>query len=332
MGAGPAGTTTAIKCVEAGLKVAVLESRIFPRDRPGETLHPGIEPLLETLGVAQQIREANFIRHDGIWVQWNNAGEFIPFGSDQKGPWLGFQAWRGTFDGILLERAKALGVEVIHPCRALRPLINGEKVIGVATSKGDYRSRFVVDAAGGQHWLGKKLGLKINFFSSRLIAYYGYVEGNCLIENQRPAIIADQLGWTWRAKIQPYLYQWTRLNFSEQRLASDWKPEAFQGMVTKYKTRSADVTWRLVSPCAGRGYFLVGDAAGVLDPASSHGVLKAIMSGIMAGHLIVQLVNQDAELLIETYSQWLTNWFEHDLTELNKMYRNHPHPPQFITL
>lgn len=48
------------------LKVAVLESRIFPRDRPGETLHPGIEPLLETLGVAQQIREANFIRHDGI--------------------------------------------------------------------------------------------------------------------------------------------------------------------------------------------------------------------------------------------------------------------------
>ena len=56
------------------------------------------------------------------------------------------------------------------------------------------------------------------------------------------------------------------------------------------------------------------------------------MSGIMAGHLIVQLVNQDAELLIETYSQWLTNWFEHDLTELNKMYRNHPHPPQFITL
>ena len=44
----------------------MLESRIFPRDRPGETLHPGIEPLLETLGVAQQIREANFIRHDGI--------------------------------------------------------------------------------------------------------------------------------------------------------------------------------------------------------------------------------------------------------------------------
>lgn len=61
---------------------------------------------------------------------------------------------------------------------------------------------------------------------------------------------------------------------------------------------------------------------------SIHGVLKAIMSGMMAGHLIVQSVNHDTDLLIETYSQWLTNWFKHDLTAFNKMYQNHPYPPK----
>ena len=30
-------------------------------------------------------------------------------------------------------------------------------------------------------------------------------------------------------------------------------------------------------------FFVVGDTADVLDPASFHGVFKAIMSGIMAG-------------------------------------------------
>ena len=320
VGAGPAGTATAIACSQAGLKVAIFESCLFPRDHPGETLHPGIEPLLERLGVAEQVRGANFLRHDGNWVQWGGVRRFVPFGSDERGIWLGFQAWRANFDQILLERAKALDVEVIQPCQVLRPLLSGEQVMGVATSQGDYLARFVVDATGGKHWLAKQLGLEIQFYSPPLIAHYGYVEGGSLICDERPAIISDHQGWTWTAKIQPNLYQWTRLNFFSKRLAPNWKPEEFQGIPTKDKTRAADVTWRLVRLCAGQGYFLVGDAAFVLDPASSHGVLKAIMSGMMAGDLIRQSVNQDSAFLIGTYCQWLVNWFGHDLEMLQKMY------------
>ncbi len=322
VGAGPASTATAIQCIKAGLKVAILESRLFPRHRPGESLHPGIEPLLESLGVIDQFRQANFLRYEGIWVKLNDEQKhFVPFGSDEKGIWFGFQAWRETFDEILLQQAKALGVEIIQPCRALRPLINGKQVVGVTTTKGNYLARFVVDGAGGQHWLAKQLGLEVRFFSPRFIAYYGYVEGNSLTFHENPTFIADEQGWTWIAKIKPNLYQWTRLNFYLQRLTSDWKPQEFQAMSTKYKTLAVDVTWRLVSSFAGQGFFLVGDAAGVLDPASSHGVLRAIMSGMMVAHLIVQSINQDSKQFIEIYQKWLAKWFDHDLEELNEIYR-----------
>jgi flavin-dependent dehydrogenase len=56
---------------------------------------------------------------------------------------------------------------------------------------------------------------------------------------------------------------------------------------TGARRRGADVTWRIISPAAGPGFFLVGDAVAVLDPASSHGVLKALMTGMMAAHLIL---------------------------------------------
>ena len=43
-------------------------------------------------------------------------------------------------------------------------------------------------------------------------------------------------------------------------------------------------TWRMAERMAGAGWFIVGDAAATLDPTSSHGVLKALLSGMTAGH------------------------------------------------
>src|SRR5687767_2699976 len=51
LGAGPGGCAVAAKCAQAGLKVAVIENRKFPRERMGETFHPNLENLLKQLGV-----------------------------------------------------------------------------------------------------------------------------------------------------------------------------------------------------------------------------------------------------------------------------------------
>ncbi|MGL4498228.1 MAG: NAD(P)/FAD-dependent oxidoreductase, partial [Planktothrix sp.] len=93
-----------------------------------------------------------------------------------------------------------------------------------------------------------------------------------------------------------------------------------------------DVTWRQVSPPAGPGYFLVGDAATVLDPASSHGVLKAVMSGMMAAHLITQVLQGKAfeSQVITGYSQWMETWFQKDIEMLRNLYALLPSAPDWV--
>ena len=60
IGGGPAGTSAAITCAQSGLDVCILEDKNFPRYHVGETVHPGIEGLLQQLDIREKILNANF--------------------------------------------------------------------------------------------------------------------------------------------------------------------------------------------------------------------------------------------------------------------------------
>jgi flavin-dependent dehydrogenase len=332
IGSGPAGAAAAIASAQLGLQVILLEAQAFPRSHPGETLHPGVEPLLQQMGVLNSVLSAGFLRHTGNWVQWEGDRQFMAFGEDESGAWQGFQAVRADFDALLLTQAQALGVTVLHPCRALGLLTeNNGRVVGVETTQGRLRSAAVIDAAGGNHWGARQLGLSIQYHAPRLTAYYGYVAGDCPARDGAPAIAADEQGWTWTAKVRHQLYQWTRLSFVDQP-SHHWLPPEFAELTIRQPMRGADVTWRRVSQPAGEGYFLVGDAAIVLDPTSSHGVLRALMSGMMAGNLIAQCLRNNCieQQAIQHYCEWITQWFQHDLYKLRQLYRMLPNPPEWL--
>lgn len=328
VGAGPAGTSAAIRCAFAGLRVVLIERSEFPRHRPGETLHPGIEPLLKQLGVWERVEQAGFVRHSGQQVYRSGQNEFQEFGSDQNGPWLGLQAWRAEFDDILLQRARELGVEVWQPCSVLNATVReGRVLLGVESDRGTIEARFTIDATGSRHWLAGELQIPMRFESPRLLARYGYVEGDYTEAFEAPILKSDLSGWTWIARVRERTYQWTRLSLhsgSDDSWSDDavQRPAELQELTPTGHTCGADVTWRCVSAPAGPGYFLCGDAAAVLDPASSHGVLKAVMSGIYAGHLIEQVSsNLKSETAAATeYSDWLTRWFRHDVDALKQHY------------
>jgi hypothetical protein len=195
------------------------------------------------------------------------------------------------------------------------------------------RARFVVDGAGGRHWLARRLTLAIERHSPRLIARYGYVDGACPGRDEAPALVADPDGWSWTARVRPRRYAWTRLSLCDSKGKRHLlPPEELRGDGLRQwgKVRGADVSWRVVVPAAGPGYFLVGDAAAVLDPASSHGVLKAIMSGMMAAHLITQIVYHDVSenVAAQTYSDWIRCWFDHDVAGLRALYASLPGSPR----
>src|SRR5689334_22676473 len=117
LGAGPAGSAAAITAAAAGLSVVVIERERFPRPAPGESLHPGVQPLLRQLGVEDEVLAQRFLRHPGHLLRWGGPERFERFGADADGPWLGFQAWRPAFDQILLDRARSLGATVLQPCQ-----------------------------------------------------------------------------------------------------------------------------------------------------------------------------------------------------------------------
>ena len=322
VGGGPAGAAAAISCAVRGLRVVLCERLQPGRDRPGDTLHPGIAPILRQLGIGDELACGVGARHRGAWIAWSGPPRFQAFGADADGAWLGYQVCRADFDALLLDRARASGVRVLQPCMVTGCLGDDAHPSGVMTSWGPVTARIVLDATGASRWLSRARRTQHPPRSPKLFARYGYMTGECPGRDEAPALVGDARGWTWTARVGPGVYSWTRVDFAGPTGAS-WRPGEFRGLVDRGSSHGADVTWRLAVPAAGPAWFLVGDAAATLDPTSSHGVQRAIMSGMMAAHLAAPVLRGDiaADEAASAYTSWLADWFETDAAHLSDFYK-----------
>ena len=324
VGGGPAGSAAAITAVERGLSVLLLERFRAPQDRPGETLHPGAEPLFEQLGVAGAMRTASLHRHDGCHLQTAAGSSYQSFGEDSDGPWRGFQIRRDLLDKVLVQRAQQRGtvVSLGSSVQAVQQ-DRGGRVAGVTADGVGYEGRWVLDASGCTGWLRRQLQISIERYSPRLFAWYGYVAGPPPSCDGNPRLVVESGGWTWIAPLEPDNCAWVQLSIDPGLLRPQQRPAALRDCAARGPVRGMDVSWRLMEQVAGRGFLVAGDAACVIDPAASHGILKALMSGIMAAHCIAQVesgaVSESAA--IAHYQSWLRQAFEGDAQTLLGHYR-----------
>ena len=310
LGAGPAGCAAAISARQAGLRVMLVESLPEPRIAPGETLHPGVEVIFRQLGVWEKIVAERFHRHVGVWKESADKIHFEAYGADEQGSWLGIQAERKRLHRILQGAAVEIGCPILRsttPCEVLK---ESARVVGVATDRGEFRARWVLDATGNRSWLAEALGLPAETKSPRARVGFGWKESGPKEADGQPRFRQYANGWDWLAPQGNWRSAWVRLRFL--------------GSLEETTTQGGGMacTWRIHRLCSGAGYMLLGDAAALLDPGASNGVLRALMSGIYATYLIMQS-NQgriDECSIIRTYAEWVGDWFDHHSKELGRVY------------
>ena len=117
IGGGPAGSTAATMLAKHGYSVLLLERSEFPRDHVGESLLPASIPVLEELGVIDEVQQAGFLPKWGATMIW---------GMDKE-PWSwyfretneqyphSYQVWRPQFDKILLDNSRKHGLKAPKP-------------------------------------------------------------------------------------------------------------------------------------------------------------------------------------------------------------------------
>jgi menaquinone-9 beta-reductase len=122
IGGGPAGSSAATWLSAAGWKVVLVESKSFPRQKVcGECLPAGAFCLLDELGVGDQVRQlaGPELRFVGWMQSLATQVSPMPAGLEPRQRY-GRAIGRDVLDTLLMERVRAVGVDVLQPARVVR--------------------------------------------------------------------------------------------------------------------------------------------------------------------------------------------------------------------
>lgn len=198
VGGGPAGTTLAglVKKHAPAKRVVLLERCAGPRHHVGESLLPGLVPVLKELGVFEKIDAAGFPRKIGANYLWGkgkqvwendfndvNVTEMLRRHGGKLPEKLEY-AWqvrRSRYDEILLRHAESLGVEVVRGAAAVKPLERGDAVVGVEALVGGrprrYEASVTADCSGQAGFLSRFKTIRRYDERLKNVAVYAYWKG-----------------------------------------------------------------------------------------------------------------------------------------------------------
>lgn len=281
IGAGPAGAALAARLAALGHDVLVLERAAFPRFHVGESLSPGVWPLLDVLGARDAVARAGFVTAESARVRWGAGEQLVP----ASGPEPGLVADRASFDALLADRARECGARVVEGRVARRPARDGDGWLVECGGERHVRAGFLVDASGRARVSG---GTRERVGPATVALHAlcaGTPDGP---EVTRVEALAG--GWLWGARLPDGTFR--TMAFVDPELVRRSDPTAtFRSLLSSSLFSDLD-DFREVRVCDASCYFdaqpidatrvKVGEAGFAIDPLSSTGVQTALQAGLSA--------------------------------------------------
>jgi len=304
IGGGPAGTTFGNLISKRGFEVTLLEKDHHPRFHIGESLLPMNLPILERLGVMEEVTAIGTPKMGADFTLGNSKQRHKTFrfkfalgGSPDQA----FEVRRSEFDQILFEQCKLTGVKAFEGVRVrqVTPLSNYAHKVEAVDINGDtqvWETRFLVDASGRDTFLSTKNGWKKRNPKHASAAIFSHFQG----VKRRPGNDQGNIsaywfehGWIWMIPLQDDIMSVGAVCYPEYfRARSGSLDESLRETlngVSQIKKRMegaksilpAQATGNysyLSDRISGPGYLLIGDAFAFIDPIFSSGVYLAMNS------------------------------------------------------
>jgi len=304
IGGGPAGTTAATLLARKGWKVILLEKARHPRFHIGESLLPMNLPILERLGVLEQVRAIGVHKVGADFPLSHAAGDTHVFRFDRAiDPQYdyAFQVRREEFDQLLFDHARASGVDAREEIVVERVEFEGDRPrTAFARDKTGnahaFRFRYLVDASGRDTFLGNKLKLKRKSGLHQSAAIFSHFRGVTRREGADAGnITVDRFehGWYWLIPLPgdvmsvgavcfpQYLKQRRGDNETFLMQTLQARPSVWARMGDAERIAPVHVTGNYSYTCSrmtGPGWVMVGDAYAFVDPVFSSGVYLGMNS------------------------------------------------------
>ena len=348
IGGGPSGSTIATLLAEKGWHVVQLEKDHHPRFHIGESLLPMNLPLLERLGVLDDVDNIGIRKYGAEFdSMYHDRQALYYFGGalDKNHPYA-YEVKRHDFDEILFRNAQKKGVDAREGQRVIQVTSHADdsSTVEAKDENGEtfrWHTKFLVDASGRDTFMSRKLGIKKRNQKHNSAAIFGHfkdVERRTGKDEGNITLCWFDHGWIWMIPFKdgemsvgavcwPY-YLASRKVSPEQFL---WDTIAMCPPVAKRMKQASlisDVTatgnYSYESDhMIGKGYILVGDAFAFVDPVFSSGVLLGMNSAFHGAEVVDKVLRnpEHADAAIGKFNQTVRDglktfsWFIYRITQ-----------------
>lgn len=312
VGAGPAGSASAIELARNGRSVALIEKADFPRRKVcGEFISATSISLLERFGIADVWREraGPEVRRVGLFAAERIVVADMPRQNRLEQTGFGRALGRDVLDGLMLDAARNLGVDVYQPYRATGlTRQNGAHVLDVAAPTDTIRLQAPVLIAAHGSWERSAFPCTLpkSTAPDDMLGFKAHFRGASMDSNLMPLLSfpGGYGGMVWvddgRLSLsccirRDVLDRVRQPGDSAANAVSRHLVASCRGIRNVLESTSLAGPWLAAGPirpgirsCYADDIFRVGNIAGEAHPVIAEGISMALQSGWLLAHELVQ--------------------------------------------